>query len=609
MPAIPEASGQAEAAPAYRVLARKYRPQNFSQLIGQDVLVRTLTNAFRTNRIAHAFMLTGVRGIGKTTTARIIARGLNCIGADGMGGPTVEPCGVCANCVAIAADRHVDVIEMDAASHNSVDDIRELTDGARYSPALGRYKVYIVDEVHMLSKPAFNALLKTLEEPPPHVKFVLATTEIRKVPVTILSRCQRFDLRRVESTVLQKHFAGILQQEGKAADDAALVLLARAADGSVRDGLSLLDQAIARAEGDMVVGDEVRAMLGLADRIAVFDLLETILRGEARPTLDTLDFMHEAGADPATILQDLLELVHHVTRLKLVPASADDPGTPEAERARGSALAGGLSMPVLSRAWAVLLKGMNEVSYAPNPREALEMVVLRLMYSADLPHPADLVKQLTAQTDTPPPGGNGVGGEGNSGGLRGSGGMATAPARASTSAVTYAAAAPQPAPTQAVDAEPTARHPLPLTFAAVVELFQAERQAIVAGHLYSAVQLIRFEPGLIEFHPRASVPRDLASTVARRLEEWTGRRWMVSLSAAPGAPTLAEQETQRNNEAVSEASGHPTVQALMAAFPGAKLKDVRLPAVQSAADIPLAPTSGGDILPGGDGADEEWLEE
>ena len=361
-PAAAPLSQPATSGAAYRVLARKYRPQNFAQLIGQEALVRTLTNAFKAGRIAHAFMLTGVRGIGKTTTARIIAKGLNCIGADGTGGPTVEPCGVCENCTAIAADRHVDVVEMDAASHNSVDDIRELTDGARYAPALGRYKVYIIDEVHMLSKPAFNALLKTLEEPPPHVKFVLATTEIRKVPVTILSRCQRFDLRRVDGDILQAHFARILGRENESADDEALMLIARAADGSVRDGLSLLDQAIARADEKTISAGLVRDMLGLADRTVVFDLAEALLNGQAAPALTILEDLHKAGADPATVLQDLLTLVHGVTRLKLAPASSEDLTAPEAERVRGRALSIGLTMPILTRAWNILLKGLGEVN-------------------------------------------------------------------------------------------------------------------------------------------------------------------------------------------------------------------------------------------------------
>ncbi|MDB5367969.1 MAG: polymerase subunit gamma/tau, partial [Rhodospirillales bacterium] len=355
--AAPPTSPEENAKAAYRVLARKYRPSTFAELIGQDALVRTLTNAFAQNRIAHAFMLTGVRGVGKTTTARIVARALNCIGPGGSGGPTIQPCGVCEPCRAIAADRHVDVIEMDAASRTGVDDVRELIDGVRYAPASARYKVYIVDEVHMLSKQAFNALLKTLEEPPPHVKFVFATTEIRKVPVTVLSRCQRFDLRRVDGSVLIKHFAGIAAQEDASIEPEALDLIARAADGSVRDGLSLLDQAISRGAGT-VTGEQVRDMLGLADRAIVIDLFEAALRGDAQTALDISQSLHAAGADPGVVLQDLLEFTHLLTRLKLTPATASA-GIGESERVRGGALAEKLSMPVLTRAWQLLLKGLG----------------------------------------------------------------------------------------------------------------------------------------------------------------------------------------------------------------------------------------------------------
>ena len=536
---------------AYRVLARKYRPQNFAALIGQESLVRTLTNAFKTNRIAHAFMLTGVRGIGKTTTARIIAKGLNCIGADGTGGPTVEPCGTCANCIAIAADRHVDVIEMDAASHNGVDDIREVTDGARYAPALGRYKVYIVDEVHMLSKPAFNALLKTLEEPPPHVKFILATTEIRKVPVTILSRCQRFDLRRVESGVLQTHFANIVVEEGAAAAPEALALIARAADGSVRDGLSLLDQALARAEGQSLAAETVRQMLGLADRIVVFDLLETLLKGDGPAALALLAELHSVGADPATIVQDLLELVHQLTRQKLVPTTADDPTMPEAERVRGSALAASASMPVLTRTWTILLKGLGEVNAAPLPTQALEMLALRLVFTAELPPPGELIKQLQSAS-SPLPGGTPVG-RGSTGG----GG-------------TTMAVAAMPVPME----ETYAAHPLPTSFRAVVALCVAEREMLLSGQLRSAVHLVRFEPGLIEFRPTASAPPALAATVAKKLGEWTGQRWVVSISNAEGNPTLAEEDVLNRSQALVEAAGHPTVKAILLAFPGATLAGI-----------------------------------
>jgi DNA polymerase-3 subunit gamma/tau len=571
LPAVdtPEASTGA----AYRVLARKYRPQNFAQLIGQEALVRTLTNAFKSNRIAHAFMLTGVRGIGKTTTARIIAKGLNCVGPDGAGGPTVEPCGVCDNCIAIAADRHVDVVEMDAASHNSVEDIRELTDGARYAPALGRYKVYIIDEVHMLSKAAFNALLKTLEEPPPHVKFVLATTEIRKVPVTILSRCQRFDLRRVDADILQAHFAKILGLENESAEDEALMLIARAADGSVRDGLSLLDQAIARADGEKISANLVRDMLGLADRTVVFDLLEALLNGQAAPALTILEDLHKAGADPATVLQDLLTLVHNVTRLKLAPASAEDLTQPEAERVRGRALAVGLTMPILTRAWNILLKGLGEVNAAPHPKQALEMVALRLVYTADLPSPGELVKQLQ---------GGGIPSQSSSpSGSR-------APSSSGGGGAAHAMA------TQVLQQPSDAAHPMPVSFQAMVELFRAERELVLAGHLFNAVHPVRFEPGHFEFRAAPTAPATLAATVGKKLSEWTGQRWMVSISNAPGGKTLAEEEVAARDEAMITAAANPAVKALLLAFPGARLTGVR----ELAPEVEIS-----------SGSEDVWLEE
>ncbi len=351
---------------AYRVLARKYRPTTFAELIGQEAMVRTLSNAFSSGRIAHAFILTGVRGIGKTTTARIIARGLNCTGADGQGGPTVTPCGVCPSCKALAEDRHVDVIEMDAASRTGVGDIREMIEGVRYKPVLGRYKIYIVDEVHMLSTAAFNALLKTLEEPPPHVKFIFATTEIRKIPITVLSRCQRFDLRRLDAAQLAEHLTGIAIKEGAAIDPEAAAMLGRAADGSVRDGLSLLDQAIAMAEGP-VTPQQVQAMLGLADRTQVWDLFEDVISGHPAEGLARLQDMYRAGADPAVILQDMLEAVHWLARLKVAPEASQDPGVAEAEKSRGTDMAARLAMPQVVRAWQILLKGLSETQTMAAP--------------------------------------------------------------------------------------------------------------------------------------------------------------------------------------------------------------------------------------------------
>ena len=376
----------------YRVLARTYRPATFTELVGQDAMVRTLENAIQTGRLAHAFMLTGVRGVGKTTTARIIARALNCTGHEGDG-PTAQPCGQCEACRAIAEDRHVDVLEIDAASHTGVANIRELTDGVRYAPASARYKVYIIDELHMLSTHAFNALLKTLEEPPPHVVFIFATTEVRKVPVTVLSRCQCFDLRRVEMAELVAHFGHVAEQENVAIEEGALGLVARAAEGSVRDGLSLLDQAMALG-GDSIDEALVREMLGLGDQSGLYDLFDQLMAGDVAAALDTLQEAYRGGADPLAVMQDLLELVHWLTRLKLVPTLAEDATRPESERQRGAAMAAKLSLPVLARCWQLLLKGLGEVRQAPAPLAATEMVLVRLGYLADLPSPAELVQQL-----------------------------------------------------------------------------------------------------------------------------------------------------------------------------------------------------------------------
>ncbi|MGH6885412.1 MAG: DNA polymerase III subunit gamma/tau, partial [Geminicoccales bacterium] len=384
----------AETETSYRVLARKYRPARFADMVGQEATVRTLTNAIESGRVAQAFMLTGVRGVGKTTTARIIARALNCIGPDGKGGPTPEPCGLCEHCRAIAEDHHVDVIEMDAASRTGVEDIRELIDGVRYRPVSARNKIYILDEVHMLSKAAFNALLKTLEEPPAQVVFIFATTELRKVPVTVLSRCQRYELRRVAQEVLAGYYAKIAEREKIEIESEALALIARAADGSVRDGLSLLDQAIALA-GGKISAAAVAAMLGLADRGRVFDLLESVLGGRVAEALDTLGALYAVGAEPATVIGDLLELVHFATRAKLVPATLKDPALPEAERKRGGTVAERLSLAQLARAWQLLLKGLGEVQDAGQPLPAAEMLLIRLAYASELPAPAELMRQLT----------------------------------------------------------------------------------------------------------------------------------------------------------------------------------------------------------------------
>ena len=544
----------------YRVLARKYRPATFAELIGQEAMVRTLTNAIATGRVAHAFILTGVRGVGKTTTARILARALNCVGPDGKGGPTIAPCGVCEPCRAIAEDRHVDVMEMDAASRTGVDDIRELTDGVRYKPVSARYKIYIIDEVHMLSKNAFNALLKTLEEPPADVVFIFATTEIHKVPITVLSRCQRFSLRRVPVELLVEHYRRIAEAESVAAEPAAVALIARAADGSVRDGLSLLDQAIALGPGGIAEG-AVRDMLGIADRALVFDLLETVLRGEAGEALQRMGALYDGGADPLMVLQDLLELAHFLTRLKLVPAAGQDDPALEGERQRGLALAQKLSLPVLARAWQMLLKGIGEVQTAPSPLQAAEMVLVRLAYVAELPAPADLVRKLErGEPGTAAPAPRGP--------------VATAPASGARLSLSADAGA---APRLAVAVEPEAAPllPQPQSFLEVVQLFDRHREAMLRAHLYAHVHLVQFEPGRIELRPGAGAPRDLPNRLGQLLTEWTGARWIVAVSGEEGAPSLREQDEARELSLKNEAARHPLVRKVLEAFPGARIEAVR----------------------------------
>jgi DNA polymerase III subunit gamma/tau len=542
----------------YRVLARKYRPVDFTTLIGQEAMVRTLRNAIATGRIAHAFMLTGVRGVGKTTTARIIARALNCVGPDGKGGPTVDPCGVCDNCKAISEDRHVDVIEMDAASRTGIDDVRELIEGVRYRPVSARYKVYIIDEVHMLSEKAFNALLKTLEEPPPHVKFLFATTEIRKVPVTVLSRCQRFDLKRVPQDVLIAHFAKISETEKVEISPEALALLARAADGSVRDGLSMLDQAIAHG-GGVVDAAQVRDMLGLADRSRVLDLFEKVMKGDAHSVVSSLGEMHDSGADPVVILQDLLELTHWVTRLKVAPEAAA--GTADSERAQGLVLAGKLTMASLTRAWTLLMKGLQETLTAPSPLRAAEMALIRLCYAADLPSPSDAIKALQNGTlsaggaPAPAPRGNGGGGG--------------------------AAARLASQPANAIAPQQASAQPAPRNFTEVVALFEARREPRLVHHLMHHVHEVRCEPGMIEFRPEPQAPGDLAAKVSALLSQWTGRRWLASVSSAEGKPTLMAQKSAKGDELRSAAENNATVQAILKTFPGAKLETVRRKGEQS----------------------------
>jgi len=610
-------SGSAKAGSAYRVLARKYRPDSFATLVGQDALVRTLSNAIRSGRLAHAWLLTGVRGVGKTTTARIIARALNCTGPDGKGGPTPEPCGVCDNCVAIAQDRHVDVLEMDAASRTGVDDVRELIEGVRYRPQMARYKVYIIDEVHMLSNNAFNALLKTLEEPPEHVKFIFATTESRKIPVTVLSRCQRFDLRRFDESELAKLLSSVAAREQVEIDPAALALIARAADGSARDGLSILDQAISHglgADAKSIGEAMVRDMLGLADRTRVFDLFESVMKGDTPKALAVLAEQHVAGADAATVIEDLLELVHWITRIKVAPDVAKDVTVPEAERVRGAGLAEMLSMPVLARAWQMLLKGLQETQSAPNPMQAAEMILVRLAYASELPPPGDLVKTLTA----------------NGGGNAAPRGVASSALASSTRAVSSATmtAAPTAAPTMmaangggaqprpqiAPQPQPASDFvPMPQSYRDVAALFDRKREALLYTLLVNDAHLVRFEPGRIELRPAPSAPRDFTNRVGSLLSAWTGQRWIVIATQAAGEPTLAEQSARRKSDDLAVAKAHPFVRAALEMFPGARVTNVTsakapdsdMPADSEGFDgeVPLSDEIQADDAPAFDGPD------
>jgi DNA polymerase-3 subunit gamma/tau len=557
----------------YQVLARKYRPETFVDLVGQDAMVRTLKNAFEADRIAQAFVMTGIRGTGKTSTARIIAKGMNCIGTDGKGGPTTEPCGQCEPCKAIMQGRHVDVLEMDAASNTSVNDIREIIDSVHYRAASARYKIYIIDEVHMLSTSAFNALLKTLEEPPAHVKFIFATTEIRKVPVTVLSRCQRFDLRRIEPEVMIAMLRRIAAAEGAQIADDALALITRAAEGSARDATSLLDQAISHGGGE-TTADQVRAMLGLADRGRVLDLFDMILKGDAAGALTELGGQYADGADPMAVLRDLAEITHWVSVVKITPEAADDPTISPDERSRGQLMADTLPMRALTRLWQMLLKALDEVAAAPNAMMAAEMAVIRLTHVADLPSPEELVRKL--QNATPP-----APAAGATGATSGpTSGQASPPSGTSTA---------QPAPTRLASGMNGAGQNTALAqnqdtalahypgFEHVLDLIRSNRDVKLLVDVETTLQLANYQPGRIEFVPTNDAPRDLAQRLGARLQAWTGSRWAVTIVNDGGGKTVAEVRDAADNALRAQAETHPLVQAVLAHFPNAKITDIRTP--------------------------------
>ena len=588
---LPAAS---DASPApYRVLARKYRPQTFDDLIGQQAMVRTLGNAFAVGRVHQAYIFTGVRGVGKTTTARILARAFNYEREDGTGGPTIDLKVPGRHCQAIIEGRHVDVIEMDAASHTGIGDIREIIESVRYKPAYARNKVYIIDEVHMLSTAAFNGLLKTLEEPPPHVKFLFATTEIRKVPITVLSRCQRFDLRRIDAAMLVEHLAKICALEHVSIEAEALGIIARAAEGSVRDALSLLDQAIAHGAG-AVGADTIRAMLGLADRGRVIDLFEHLMRGDIAAALAELRAQYDAGADPGVIIADLAEYIHIVTRLKLVPDAGKDPAMTEVERVRGAAFAQDLPIRVLTRAWQILLKGLAEVQTAPRPVAAAEMVLVRLAYAADLPTPDEALRLLrdgqalpapAAGQDAPPPPSGGSRLMANGGGVTGA-----APAQLVSQPVQ--SARPQfethTNPLPAAPRSQLATEPKLILrrLEDFVALAEERREIDLKIVLERHVRLVRFEMGTFEFRAMPTAAPDLANKIKKALDDWTGVRWAVALSQEEGDPTLHERQQSLKVETERGIRSHPLVRSVLEKFPGAQIVGINK-AKAVAADAPF----------------------
>ncbi|MDH4440462.1 MAG: DNA polymerase III subunit gamma/tau [Rhizobium sp.] len=619
-----EPTAEAKAAPGgYRVLARKYRPKDFTDLmVGQEPMVRTLTNAFETGRIAQAYMLTGVRGVGKTTTARILARALNYKTPE-IDKPTIDLRIPGEHCQAIMEGRHVDVIEMDAASHTGIDDIREIIEQVRYRPVSARYKVYIIDEVHMLSTAAFNGLLKTLEEPPEHVKFIFATTEIRKVPITVLSRCQRFDLRRISAGDLVGLFSTIASKEGIQAEEEALAMIARAAEGSARDGLSLLDQAISHG-GGVVDADAVRSMLGLADRARIVDLFEHVVRGDVATALSEFGSQYEAGASPSVVLTDLADFTHLVTRLKYIPSASQDPSLSEAERVRGGELADSVAVTTLSRMWQMLLKGIPEVEASSRPAGAAEMVLIRLAHAAHLPSPEDAARRLLELS-------NGEAGDSAPSAPRpngGGGGGASMAMRVQAVAQPSQESAPRPAMSQPVahlqsvpagDALPRGMEtvqpkvqdaPAPLvqvnSLDDIADLCTKNRSPVLRAQLRQFVHLVKIEPGRLEIRLETQCPPTIVNELKLRLTEWTGITWWVTLSNEAGAPTLVQTENTTREARLLDARQDPDVAAILARFPGAKITDVRISAGTVEEDDTLiappaaAESAEGDILPGDD---------
>ncbi len=545
----------------YRVLARKYRPRSFDDLIGQDAMVKTLSNAFESGRIAQAYILTGVRGVGKTTTARILARALNYEPPEGDGGPTLNMPVMGRHCEAIMEGRHIDVIEMDAASHNGVDDIRQITDAVRYTPVNARYKIYILDEVHMLSAAAFNALLKTLEEPPAHVKFIFATTEIRKVPVTVLSRCQRFDLRRVEAGLLTEHLAGIAKKEKVSAEPEALAMIARAAEGSVRDALSILDQAIAHGEAK-VTAEEVRGMLGLADRSRVIDLFESLMKGDISAALSEFRAQYDTGADPAVVIGDLAEFTHLVTRFKLVPESKEDRSLVEAEKKRGSEFSEKLSVRALSRAWQILTKGYAEVNSAEKPVQAAEMVLVRLAYASDLPTPDEALKMLKDGSGAVP---------------TGSPAKSAAPVSAPRMSMAAEGGVRARPAAQAQAAPALANIPRLSTIEDIAALAGEKRDLKIKHAIENYVRPVRLQENRLEISLAPNAPEGLTMELSAKLTEWMDKRWFVALSDQEGGPTIAESLAAKKVALVQDVRADPLVAAVLARFPGAEIVDVRPP--------------------------------